>query len=79
MMSGITMLLEVWIQRVMSQAGSFEPTLAEHRLLLDAVIIGDPEAAKTAAAAHMDRARRRLERSLESTDTATPEANTPTG
>lgn len=64
MMSGITTLLQVWIRRVMSQAGSFAPTLSEHRLLLAAIEAGDAGAARIAAAAHMDRARRRLERSL---------------
>jgi len=65
MMSGITMLLDVWIHRVMTQAGSFDPTLAEHRRILAAVEAADADAARAAAAAHMTRARGRLERSLD--------------
>jgi GntR family transcriptional repressor for pyruvate dehydrogenase complex len=64
MMAGITMLLQVWIHRVMSQADSYLPTLQEHGRLFKAIEAGDPEEAGAAAQAHMDRARARLEASL---------------
>jgi GntR family transcriptional repressor for pyruvate dehydrogenase complex len=64
MMAGITMLLQVWIRRVMRQAGSYAPTLEEHAALLAAIEAGDEETARAAAAAHMSRARLRLETSL---------------
>jgi GntR family transcriptional repressor for pyruvate dehydrogenase complex len=65
MMAGVTMLLEVWIRRVMSQAESYAPTLNEHARLFAAIEAGDPEEAAAAAQAHMDRARARLESSLQ--------------
>lgn len=64
MMAGITTLLQVWIRRVMRQADSYAPTLEEHGRLFAAIEAGDESAAAVAAAAHMARARARLERSL---------------
>jgi GntR family transcriptional repressor for pyruvate dehydrogenase complex len=64
MMAGITMLLQVWIRRVMRKADSYAPTLEEHRQLFAAIEAGDEDAARLAAAAHMSRARSRLESSL---------------
>lgn len=63
-MSGITLLLEVWIRRVMRQAGSFDPTIDEHRRIYEAVQASDVAGARAAAAGHMDHARARLEQSL---------------
>lgn len=82
MMAGVTMLLEVWIRRVMSRADSYTPTLQEHGRLFAAIEAGDPVEAATAAQAHMDRARARLEASLrrdESTVEHGLEAGLPTG
>lgn len=59
-MDSITTLLQVWIGRVMRQPGSFAPTLEEHGRLFSAIEAGDEEAARSAAAAHMSRARERL-------------------
>jgi GntR family transcriptional repressor for pyruvate dehydrogenase complex len=64
MMSGITVLLQVWIRRVMQQPESYAPTLDEHRRLFAAIEVGDVDGAQAAAAAHMRQARTRLERSL---------------
>ena len=63
-MSSIAALLRVWIGRVMQQETNFTPTCDEHRRVLAAIEAGDPEAARQASAAHMQRARSRLERSL---------------
>jgi GntR family transcriptional repressor for pyruvate dehydrogenase complex len=63
-MSSIASLLGVWIGRVMTQETNFTPTIGEHHRLLAALEAGDPDAARAAAAAHMARARARLERSL---------------
>lgn len=68
MMASITMLLQVWIRRVMRQAGSYTPTLEEHRMIFEAIEAGDAAAARAAAAAHMNRARARLETSLQIDD-----------
>lgn len=65
-MLSIASLLRVWIGRVMQQETNFTPTCEEHRRVLAAIEAGDPEAAQQAAAAHMQRARTRLERSLRS-------------
>ena len=63
-MASVASLLGVWISRVMTQETNFAPTIGEHRRLLAAIEAGDPEAARQAAAAHMARARSRLERSF---------------
>ncbi len=63
-MLSIASLLRVWIGRVMQQETNFTPTCEEHRRVLAAIEAGDPVAAREAAAAHMHRARSRLERSL---------------
>jgi GntR family transcriptional repressor for pyruvate dehydrogenase complex len=63
-MLSIASLLRVWIGRVMQQETNFTPTCDEHRRVLAAIEAGDPVAAREAAAAHMHRARSRLERSL---------------
>jgi len=63
-MASIASLLRVWIGRVMQQETNFTPTCDEHRRVLAALEAGDPVAAREAAAAHMHRARSRLERSL---------------
>ncbi|HEX9978444.1 MAG TPA: FadR/GntR family transcriptional regulator [Acidimicrobiia bacterium] len=76
-MSGITVLLEAWIRRVMKEAGSYEPTIHEHRSVFEAVQAGDAKSARAAAAAHMSHARARLEQSLADDPTAPLVAGTP--
>ena len=63
-MLSIASLLRVWIGRVMQDEVNLTPACEEHRRMLAAIEVGDPVAARAAAAAHMDRARSRLERSL---------------
>ena len=63
-MLSIASLLGVWIGRVMQEETNITPACEEHRRVLVAIEAGDPVAARAAAAAHMQRARSRLERSL---------------
>lgn len=53
-------LLHVWALRVISAAGETSSSLAMHVPVLDAIVASDPDAARDAMAAHMDRASRRL-------------------
>jgi GntR family transcriptional repressor for pyruvate dehydrogenase complex len=63
-MSSVHSLLTVWISRVMHQAHSYEPTLAEHAAVFEAVRTGDAEAARAAMERHMLGATQRLRATL---------------
>jgi DNA-binding GntR family transcriptional regulator len=63
-MSAIVTLLQIWITRVMSIPGNFDPSVAEHVAVLDAIEAGNTTAARAAMHAHMDAAYRRLETTL---------------
>lgn len=60
MMSSISELLRDWITRVMRVEGNFQPSLAEHEVVLAAIVAGDAAAARSAMLAHMDGAASRL-------------------
>lgn len=53
-------LLRVWTSRVLRAAGETETSLVMHTPILKAIERKDPEAARKAMAAHMERANRRL-------------------
>lgn len=63
-MTSIRSLLRVWVTRVMEAAESFQPSLAEHVAVYDAIRVGDPATARLAMEAHMDDAVGRLEATL---------------
>jgi GntR family transcriptional repressor for pyruvate dehydrogenase complex len=63
-MSAIVTLLQIWIARVMSIPGNFDPSVAEHVAVLDALEGGNATAARAAMHAHMDAAYQRLETTL---------------
>lgn len=63
-LTNIQSLLHVWASRVIHAAGETETSLAMHDPILKAIDAGDPEAAREAMRAHMDRAARRLRASL---------------
>jgi GntR family transcriptional regulator, transcriptional repressor for pyruvate dehydrogenase complex len=71
--ASVRSLLTVWISRVMHAAHSFEPTLAEHAAIFEAVDAGDPIAARAAMEQHMLGATRRLEATLVDEDAGAPE------
>ena len=63
-MTSIRALLRVWISRVMHAEDTYDPSLAEHIAVLDAIERGDPAAARLAMQQHMDGAYRRLEATI---------------
>jgi len=58
-------LLRAWSERVIASAGETETSLAMHEAIFQAVAGRDPEAARTAMLAHMERALARLRKSVE--------------
>jgi GntR family transcriptional repressor for pyruvate dehydrogenase complex len=70
----IQSLLQAWASRVIHTAGETHTSLAMHEPILAAIEASDPEAARQAMTAHMDRATRRLRSSLSNLD-AQPEVN----
>jgi GntR family transcriptional repressor for pyruvate dehydrogenase complex len=63
-MLSIRSLLQVWISRVMHAASDYHPSLDDHLPILEAIEVGDPEAARAAVAAHLERATDRLTATL---------------
>jgi GntR family transcriptional repressor for pyruvate dehydrogenase complex len=63
-LTSIRALLQVWIQRVYRAETSPLRTISEHVPVLEAIERSDPEAARTAMAAHMESAAARLEATL---------------
>lgn len=59
-MRGMWSLLQVWISRVMHATEDFSPTLKEHARIADALERRDAPGARTAMAAHLGNATRRL-------------------
>jgi len=60
LITSIRSLLGVWAARVLEHAGETKSSLAMHVPILDAIERHDRDAARTAMAAHMERANRRL-------------------
>lgn len=58
--SSIQVLLRAWILRALSGTSALELSYAEHVPILDAIALGEPEAAKLAMRAHMSSAAERL-------------------
>lgn len=71
LIASLQSLLGVWAKRVLTHAGETETSLAMHEPILEAIMQGDAEAARTAMEAHMVRANRRLSEALEQAE-ATP-------
>lgn len=63
-LGNVQSLLQAWASRVIRTAGETETSLAMHEPVLQAVEEGDPEGARKAMLAHMERATRRLRASL---------------
>ncbi len=65
-LSSLQSLLHAWISRVIDEKPeNARLTITEHRRILEAIAAGHEEAAKAAMSAHLSRARRRLEVTLE--------------
>jgi GntR family transcriptional repressor for pyruvate dehydrogenase complex len=58
-------LLRVWAARVLHHAGETETSLPMHIPIVDAIEAGDPDAARNAMRAHMERANKRLKEAVE--------------
>jgi GntR family transcriptional repressor for pyruvate dehydrogenase complex len=67
-------LLRVWFDRVLRHAGETKTSLAMHEPIAKAIASSDPEAARVAMKAHMDRANRRLREALDAETIATSAA-----
>lgn len=67
--SSVQALLRTWIARVIEASGDSVPSFNEHVPILDAIILGDPEAAQVAMASHMSSAAERLRNTLQDADT----------
>jgi GntR family transcriptional repressor for pyruvate dehydrogenase complex len=67
-LSNIRSLVHVWAKRVIGAAQETETSLAMHVPILKAVVAGDPDEARRAMQALMDRATRRLNESLADSD-----------
>ncbi|GAA3924616.1 FadR/GntR family transcriptional regulator [Actinomadura viridis] len=67
-LTNIQSLLQAWASRVIRTAGETETSLAMHEPILAAVEARDPDAARSAMLAHMERATRRLRASLPADD-----------
>jgi GntR family transcriptional regulator, transcriptional repressor for pyruvate dehydrogenase complex len=65
-MLNIRSLLQVWISRVMHAASDYHPSLDDHLPILESIEEGDVEAARSAVAAHLERATDRLTATLAS-------------
>jgi GntR family transcriptional repressor for pyruvate dehydrogenase complex len=65
LVASLRALLRVWVDRVLRHAGETETSLAMHEPIIEAIAAGDPDAARAAMKAHMDRANRRLREALE--------------
>jgi GntR family transcriptional regulator, transcriptional repressor for pyruvate dehydrogenase complex len=63
-MLNIRSLIQVWIARVMHAASDYHPSLDDHVPILRAIEARDVEAARAAAAAHLERATARLTATL---------------
>ncbi|WP_033289870.1 FadR/GntR family transcriptional regulator [Amycolatopsis jejuensis] len=63
-LTNIQSLLHVWASRVINTAGETETSLAMHEPILKAIDARDPDAAREAMRAHMERAIRRLRAGL---------------
>jgi GntR family transcriptional repressor for pyruvate dehydrogenase complex len=68
-------LLRVWAERVLRHAGETGTSLAMHEPIVKAIASGDPEKARKAMRAHMDRADRRLREALEAEHRPEPTAS----
>lgn len=65
-LSSLQSLLRVWIGRVVAEGpDNARTTVEEHRAILDALRAGDEAGARTAMGRHLQRARRRLEETLD--------------
>jgi DNA-binding FadR family transcriptional regulator len=64
-LTSIRSLLHVWVTRAAAGQESTGDTLEEHRLVMEAVLSGDPEQARHAMEHHMDCAGARLTRSID--------------
>lgn len=60
LITSLQSLLGVWAKRVLEHAGETETSLAMHEPVLAAIRAHDPDAARDAMRAHMERANRRL-------------------
>jgi GntR family transcriptional regulator, transcriptional repressor for pyruvate dehydrogenase complex len=65
LVTSLRSLLGVWATRVLVHAGETHTSLRVHKPIVAAVAKRDPEAARAAMAAHMARARTRLETALD--------------
>jgi GntR family transcriptional repressor for pyruvate dehydrogenase complex len=65
LVTSLRSLLRVWAARVLSHAGETGSSLAMHEPIVKAIAAGNPEKARKAMKAHMDRADRRLRQALE--------------
>ena len=64
LVSSLRSLLRVWADRVLRHAGETATSLAMHEPVLEAIAAHDPQAAREAMRAHMERADRRLQEAL---------------
>jgi GntR family transcriptional repressor for pyruvate dehydrogenase complex len=74
LVASLRSLLRVWVDRVLRHAGETESSLAMHEPIIKAIASADPEAARKAMKAHMDRANRRLGEALEADPASAPSA-----
>lgn len=65
-------LLRVWADRVLHHADETRTSLAMHEPIADAIAAHDPEAAREAMRAHMERANRRLRDALDAEHVSAP-------
>ena len=65
-LTSIRSLLRVWVTRATTTDENMHETLDEHRLVVEAVLSGDPRKARTAMENHMHNAGNRLTRWIES-------------
>jgi GntR family transcriptional regulator, transcriptional repressor for pyruvate dehydrogenase complex len=65
LVTSLRSLLRTWASRVLEHAGETESSLAVHAKIVEAIAARDPEAARAAMHAHMERAHRRLRAALE--------------
>lgn len=60
LLQSVRALLRVWVDRSVDSQQDASQALAEHRLVVEALVAGDPEAAAAAMTAHMSTAQARL-------------------
>jgi GntR family transcriptional regulator, transcriptional repressor for pyruvate dehydrogenase complex len=70
LLTSLRSLLRVWADRVLHHAGETHTSLAMHEPIVAAIVDGDPERAREAMRAHMERAHRRLREALDAESTA---------